>query len=583
MSDASVHIKFDINGNIYKDNEIVGITGANLTGILLFTFLESDLYATPDFVKKGEAILEYSRLTDTETLETGFIPLGTVRHEDTGEQFGFAIEIKSSLLKYKGNLNLQLHITNQVDGSEEIEVYKSKIFNLYVAESINATKEIPEDYPNWIDEINVRLQEMDNLDIKAERVSNGVEVISTSKTGVESIYLVHDGEKGEQGERGLRGFKGDKGEDGKDGYVQYSAGNNITIENNVISASGGIPTFDIYIDKDTRYMNGFSTTFYSDSEVVQNLQTFIDNLSTTDSIIRVCFKDYNMSDIGLVYCISSSQPNTNMQEYLQKHLSLSYVSNMIDQYISVDNKGLAFKVYVVLNLDSTTKKISTITINTHNSTYLPITNTNNSAVINFTPTQNYHPATKKYVDDNIDAKAIGSNQLVFARSFEDIDNSAISKLFGSGTNDTTICNWFSDVFTTMYKNKTAVNQCGATMILTFPGTVKNGLSIIFQMLSGSPRFSFNGFSITSGIVSIIGYYLEPNITINDNVVTVNKITITTNERLRVNTPISDNDIANKKYIDDKPKSYTGYDATKTQTLKNINGVLTWVSDTESGA
>ena len=28
---------------------------------------------------------------------------------------------------------------------------------------------------------------------------------------------------------------------------------------------------------------------------------------------------------------------------------------------------------------------------------------------------------------------------------------------------------------------------------------------------------------------------------------------------------------------------TGYDATKTQTLKNVNGVLTWVSDTESGA
>ena len=39
----------------------------------------------------------------------------------------------------------------------------------------------------------------------------------------------------------------------------------------------------------------------------------------------------------------------------------------------------------------------------------------------------------------------------------------------------------------------------------------------------------------------------------------------------------------KRQIDDLPKSYAGYDATKTQTLKNINGVLTWVSDTESGA
>ena len=300
-----------------------------------------------------------------------------------------------------------------------------------------------------------------------------------------------------------------------------TAGDNITIENNVISASGGSPTFDIYVNEDTRYMNGFSTTFYSDSEVVQNLQTFIDSLSTTDSIIRVCFKDYNMSDVGLVYCISSSQPNTNMQEYLQKHTSISYVSNMIDQDTSVDNKGLAFKVYVVLNLNTTTKKISTVAISTYNSKYLPITNTNNSAVINFTPTKNYHPATKKYVDDNIDAKSIGSNQLVFARSFEDIDNNEITKLFSSsGTTNTTICNWFSDVFTTMFKDKTYPDQCGATMILTFPGDIRKGLSIIFQMQYGSLGFLFNGFSIVDNF-RIRGYRLQPTVTRSDNNGTIN--------------------------------------------------------------
>ena len=34
----------------------------------------------------------------------------------------------------------------------------------------------------------------------------------------------------------------------------------------------------------------------------------------------------------------------------------------------------------------------------------------------------------------------------------------------------------------------------------------------------------------------------------------------------------------KKYVDDKPTTYTGYDATKTQVLKNINGTLTWVDE-----
>lgn len=36
--------------------------------------------------------------------------------------------------------------------------------------------------------------------------------------------------------------------------------------------------------------------------------------------------------------------------------------------------------------------------------------------------------------------------------------------------------------------------------------------------------------------------------------------------------------ATKKYVDDSPTTYTGYDATKTQVLKNINGTLTWVNE-----
>ena len=37
----------------------------------------------------------------------------------------------------------------------------------------------------------------------------------------------------------IKGADGTNGQDGRDGYVQYTAGDNITIENNVISASGG--------------------------------------------------------------------------------------------------------------------------------------------------------------------------------------------------------------------------------------------------------------------------------------------------------------------------------------------------------
>ena len=46
------------------------------------------------------------------------------------------------------------------------------------------------------------------------------------------------------------------------------------------------------------------------------------------------------------------------------------------------------------------------------------------------------------------------------------------------------------------------------------------------------------------------------------------------------TPKSDYNPATKKYVDEKLTTITGYDATKTQTLKNINGVLTWQTDGE---
>ena len=181
----------------------------------------------------------------------------------------------------------------------------------------------------------------------------------------------------------------------------------------------------------------------------------------------------------------------------------------------------------------------------NSSDYISKTNTTS-----YTPSGLYNPATKKYVDDNIDAKSIGSNQLVFARSFEDIDNNEITKLFSSsGTTNTTICNWFSDVFTTMFKDKTYPDQCGATMILTFPGDIRKGLSIIFQMQYGSLGFAFNGFSIVDNF-RIRGYRLQPTVTRSDNIVTVNAVKITVDHLLEVNSPIDNYDIANKKYVDD---------------------------------
>lgn len=66
----------------------------------------------------------------------------------------------------------------------------------------------------------------------------------------------------------------------------------------------------------------------------------------------------------------------------------------------------------------------------------------------------------------------------------------------------------------------------------------------------------------------------------------NEITLNSNVLTKTNTssytPTADYNPATKKYVDDTIKTHyekmTGYDATKTQVLKNINGTLTWVDE-----
>lgn len=43
-------------------------------------------------------------------------------------------------------------------------------------------------------------------------------------------------------------------------------------------------------------------------------------------------------------------------------------------------------------------------------------------------------------------------------------------------------------------------------------------------------------------------------------------------------PTTDTELTAKKYVDDLPTTYSGYDATKTQVLKNVNGTLTWIDE-----
>lgn len=209
-----------------------------------------------------------------------------------------------------------------------------------------------------------------------------------------------------------------------------------------------------------------------------------------------------------------------------------------------------------------------------------ISKTNTTA---YTPTSPYNPATKKYVDDNINTKSIGSNQLVFAKSFDyDTYPNSVQLFYASGCTDTTICKYFSDVLTQIYKasssTSVADNTMGGTLLLTFPGVARNGETLCLYNYGANNNFIGigHGPQNTHGITQ---YVLSFNYTMDqtNKTITVTKAKIVSSQ-IETTTPKTDNAIANKKYADDLPKSYTGYDATKTQVLKNVNGTLTWVDE-----
>ena len=167
-------------------DNFLGLIGENLQGYVIFKFKDMFVDGIPrvEVEKDGQKYV-----------------ISEVAKEDET----YKMLIKSSLLT-TNLLNMQLILTEQQQG-QEIPIFKSKQFHVVVAESINATVEIPEEYDTWMDianqkiiDINNAIQEVENLNVTGERVEDGVEITFTDKLGNETTEKVNDGEKGEKGD-----------------------------------------------------------------------------------------------------------------------------------------------------------------------------------------------------------------------------------------------------------------------------------------------------------------------------------------------------------------------------------------------
>lgn len=107
------------------------------------------------------------------------------------------------------------------------------------------------------------------------------------------------------------------------------------------------------------------------------------------------------------------------------------------------------------------------------------------------------------------------------------------------------------------------------------------LNSVYFTVDYSGQTGYNEYMLCSPDITIVFDSSTGNVsTVDGNANRLYRIYSipTGNSSIGTYLPTYDNNPSTKKYVDDLPTTYTGYDATKTQVLKNINGTLTWVDE-----
>lgn len=226
----------------------------------------------------------------------------------------------------------------------------------------------------------------------------------------------------------------------------------------------------------------------------------------------------------------------------------------------------------------------------------------------YTPTGDYNPATKKYVDDTVAGAGGGggvfkvtltANQTAGYDANKTIDEiqaaiSANKIVIAVVDNDEYPLKYHTETelrFTSIELNRSVLvlysdgvwTMQDTNMLKTSGGNVNGNINMNSNAITNIQKLHVDGEAPV-----YIGSTIETGVTnasritgiAGGGVAIVRANTQGTYDPLFIADPTNINHAATKNYVDNKLTSIQGYDATKTQTLKNINGVLTWQTDGE---
>jgi hypothetical protein len=154
MNDLIITVDRDTR-KVKLNRGFIGLNGENLQGNIIVDFTDK-----ADFID-GVAFLEVDRKGDKRFIEM----------EQDAENKAYKLPIKESLLKYACAMKCQVTISQSSD-SGETPKFRTEIFEVSCLEAINATEQIPDDYPKvWSEQVNETLTEHEEtMTAQAERI-----------------------------------------------------------------------------------------------------------------------------------------------------------------------------------------------------------------------------------------------------------------------------------------------------------------------------------------------------------------------------------------------------------------------------
>ncbi len=423
-----------------------------------------------------------------------------------------------------------------IDSSNNI-IARTDILHLIIKDSIISDDDVKAD-DTKVTILNELIDKVSKVDVELED-----NILTITRANGEQKSVNVKGDKGEQGEQGIQGKQGIQGEKGNDAIINgvntlnILAGTNINLEQT---------------ENSLKINSTQITPIILNKEEIEELHNLTPRMSDNQVFCESIYEKYGD---GLFYVNSAFYLSNSTEDVTD---SIDNVD--IGSTIVVSNKGrsiLVFtnswyytiKYYKCINTyaDSNSRySLATLTTEqlfdliNDESNLLRIDND-----VEYTPTTDYQPTTKKYVDDKIAYERSIYYAEIFASNW--YDKEVLQPIL-----DLAYKGGYDDVFIKI-KDGTRYIQCA-------------GLSL--QTLSTSSNSTF----MWANLKYITGSSTTPN-TIFYGYACANGVKLDENGDVSIDTTgLKQGSI---KVMQDMA-SIDGYDATKTQTLKQVKGVLQWV-------